>query len=388
MLEDLLAPVTPADFFREYWTRRFLHVPGEPGKFRGVYSWDALNTALENQRFDDKRLVLFQSGRKVEPDRYLSNRVVNSGKLANELSNGATLILNGCEEAWPPLRELCVQLEWLFHHRVVVNLYAGWRRDNGFNVHWDDQDNLILQIAGRKHWKIWNQTRQDPFKEDAVDTSAPPTDEPAWDGILEAGGLLSIPRGAWHVAYPLDEPSLHLTVTIQNHTGIDLLRWLAEQMKSSAAARMAIPLMAASEERARWLEEVKRDLTAAWDDAILDRYLSEADAKAVPRPRVSLPADADPRREAVKRTTLLELAVSRPLRFSKEDGKTYCQGASLRWPVDDEVAEKLRGFNDRRPHTISDLSPTPDLRLSAVVGAMLMNGVLRPSTVPKVQSGR
>jgi ribosomal protein L16 Arg81 hydroxylase len=243
-------------------------------------------------------------------------------------------------------------------------------------------------VAGRKHWKVWNQTRQHPFKEDVVDTSTAPTDEPAWDGILEAGGLLSIPRGAWHVAYPLDEPSLHLTVTIQNHTGIDLLRWLAEQLKSSEAARMSIPLMAAPEERARWVEQVRADLADAWDDAILDRYLGEVDAKAVPRPRISLPADADPRRNALKKTTLLELAVARPLRFSMQNGKMYCEASSFRWPMDEDVAEKLRGFNDRRPHTISDLSPTPDLRLSAVIGAMLMNGVLRRVAVPPPQSGR
>jgi ribosomal protein L16 Arg81 hydroxylase len=369
MLKDLLAPVVPEDFFREYWTRRFLHIPGERDKFSGIYSWDALNTALENHR-------------------YLSDRVVNAGKLTSELSNGATLIFNGCEEAWPPLRELCRHLEWLFHHRVNVNLYAGWRRDNGFNVHWDDQDNLILQVAGRKHWKVWNQTRPYPFKEDAVDTSVPPAEEPVWDGILEAGGLLSIPRGAWHVAYPLDEPSLHLTVTIQNHTGIDLLRWLADQLKSSEAARMAIPLMASPEERERWLAQVRADLAGAWDDGILDRYLGDVDAKAIARPRISLPADAGPRRHALKKTTLLELAVSRPLRFSTQNGKAYCEASSFRWPIDDEVAEKLRGFNDGCPHTIGELSPAPDLRLSAVIGAMLMSGVLRRVAVSPPQSGR
>jgi ribosomal protein L16 Arg81 hydroxylase len=243
-------------------------------------------------------------------------------------------------------------------------------------------------VAGRKQWKVWNQTRPYPFKEDVVDTSVPPTDEPVWDGILEAGGLLSIPRGAWHVAYPLDEPSLHLTVTIQNHTGIDLLRWLAEQLKSSEAARMAIPLMAGPEERARWLEQIRADLAAAWDEGILGRYFGEADAKAVPRPRISLPADADPHRSTLKKTTLLELAVARPLRFSTENGKTYCEASSFRWTMDDDVAGKLRGFNDRRPHTIGDLSPASDLRLSAVVGAMLMSGVLRRVAVPQAQSGR
>jgi hypothetical protein len=146
--------------------------------------------------------------------------------------------------------------------------------------------------------------------------------------------------------------------------------------------------MAAPEERARWLEQLRADLAVAWDDSILDRYLAEDDARAVPRPRISLPADADPRRNGLKKTTLLELAVSRPLRFSTKDGKAYCQASSFRWPMDDEIAEKLRGFNDRRPHTISELSPTPDLRLSAVIGAMLMSGVLRRVTAPPLQSGR
>ena len=108
----------------------------------------------------------------------------------------------------------------------------------------------------------------------------------------------------------------------------------------------------------------------------------------MPRPRISLPGDAEPRRNALKKTTLLELAVPRPLRFSTQNGKTYCRASGFRWPMDDDVAEKLRGFNDRRPHTIGDLSPTPDLRLSAVIGAMLMNGVLRRVAAPAPQSGR
>ena len=206
-----------------------------------------------------------------------------------------------------------------------------------------------------------------------MDTSTPPTGEPAWDGILEAGGLLSIPRGAWHVAYPLDEPSLHLTVTIENLTGIGMLHWLADQMKSSEAARMAVPITATPEERAAWLERVRVDLAAAWDETVLDRYLADVDSKAVPRPRMSLPGDADPRANALKKTTALELAIPRPLRFFTQSGKPCCGASGFTWPVDQDVAAKLRAFNDRRPHTMNELSPAPDLRLAAVIGTMLMN---------------
>src|SRR5579862_1140076 len=359
MLKDILAPYTPEEFFRDYWTRGFLHIPGQPGKFSHLYSWDALNAALENHSFDDRRLVLVKAGKKLEADRYLNGHSVNSGKLTNELSNGATLVFNRCDETWQPLRDLCGHLEWLFHHRVIVNLYAGWRRDNGFNVHWDDQDNLILQVSGRKHWKVWNPTRLHPFRDDVVDTTVPPASEPVWEGFLEAGSLLSIPRGWWHVAYPTEEPCLHLTVTIRNLTGIDLLHSLADRMKSSETARMAIPIMASPRERAEWLERLRADLVAAWDETTLDRYLAEVDAKATPRPRLFLPSEADPAQNALRRTTLLELAVPRPLQFFVQDGKTVCHANGFKWPLEKDVAEKLRGFNDRRPHAINDLSPVP-----------------------------
>jgi ribosomal protein L16 Arg81 hydroxylase len=318
-----------------------------------------------------------RSGKEIASERYLNGHWVDSGRLASELSNGATLIFNNCEEVHRPLRDLCVHLERLFHHRVIVNLYAGWRRDHGFNVHWDTQDTLILQVAGRKRWKVWAPARPYPFRDDVVDAALPPTSEPIWDGTLEQGGILSIPRGWWHVAYPLDEPSLHLTVTIQNHNGIDLLHWLAERMKSSDTARMELPVVADPAERAAWLNRLRAELFASWDDALIERYLAEVDAKAIPRTRISLPCEADPRRNRIRKTTSLELAVPRDLHFSIQNGMAACQANGTNWRMAPDVAEKIRTFNDRKPHTMDELTPTPDSRVTTLVGAMVMRGILR-----------
>jgi hypothetical protein len=72
---------------------------------------------------------------------------------------------------------------------------------------------------------------------------------------------------------------------------------------------------------------MKTELFAAWDDPVLDRYLADVDWKAVRRPGISLPADADPRSRGIKKTTLIELAAPRALQFSVRDGKSYCQAA-------------------------------------------------------------
>jgi ribosomal protein L16 Arg81 hydroxylase len=377
MLNNVLSPVTQEDFLRNYWTREFLHIPGRPDKFSHLFSWEILNKALEESRFDSKRLVLYRSGKRIATHRYLNERWVNDSRLAAELSNGATLIFNRCEEVHRPLRDLCVYLERLFHHRVTVNLYAGWRRDHGFNVHWDRQDTMILQVAGRKRWKVWNPTRAYPFQDDVLDTSTPPVEEPVWDETLEPGGMLSIPRGWWHVAYPLDEACLHLTVTIQNLNGIDLLHWVAERMKTSDAARMELPVVSPPLEQKEWLERVRADLLAIWDETLIDQYVADVDAKEIPRPHINLPGDADPQRNRLKKTTLLELAGPRDLQFSTQNGTVSCHANGMSWHMDPDVAEKIREFNDRKPHTIRELAPAPDVRITGLVGVMVMQGVLR-----------
>ena len=58
-------------------------------------------------------------------------------------------------------------------------------------------------------------TRKYPLAVDVEPTVEKP-DTPLWEGMLEDGDLLYIPRGWWHVATPLDEPTLHLTVGVNN----------------------------------------------------------------------------------------------------------------------------------------------------------------------------
>ena len=115
----------------------------------------------------------------------------------------------------PPITDIAESLERLFRVRIQVNAYAGWRTSHGFDLHWDDHDVFILQVAGRKQWKVYGMTRKYPLAVDVEPTVEKP-DAPLWEGMLEDGDLLYIPRGWWHVATPLDEPTLHLTVGVNN----------------------------------------------------------------------------------------------------------------------------------------------------------------------------
>jgi ribosomal protein L16 Arg81 hydroxylase len=378
MLADLLAPISTEKFFAEFWTKQFTHIPGPPEKLAHLFPWGVLNRVLEQHRFTAHRLDLVKAGQHVDPARYLDRERVDASGLTNELENGATLIFNFCEEAHPPLRELCTSLERLFHVDVYANLYAGWHKDNGFEVHWDDQDNLILQVAGRKYWKVWAPTRLCPFKQDIVDTSpkTKPDGPPSWEGVLEQGGVLNMPRGWWHVAYPMEEPCLHLTVTIKNLHGIGLLNWFAHQMKASQAVRMALPIVASEDERRAWLDSVWKDVQAAWGPDILDRYLAHVDGRAKPRSLLRLP-DVASACAAVGRSTPVQLALPRPLTFQTSGASARFVARDTDWETSSELVPSLDRFNDGLPHTIAELSPDGSAKLAPLLTALVMKGVLR-----------
>ena len=378
-MSRILFPVTEEEFFRDFWTKQFLHIPGPADKFSDLFPWHVLNRALEQHRFEPNRLRMVKGGQRIERTRYMSGDSVNSARLVNELSAGATLVFSQCEEVHPPLRDLCIFLERLFHISVTANLYAGWRADNGFDVHWDSQDVLILQVSGRKHWKVWKPTRLYPFMSDVVDTSAKtkPADPPLWEGVLEPGAMLNIPRGWWHVATPMNESCLHLTVTALNLNGIDFLRWFKEKMKVSETARMDLPLMAEVPGRLLWLQRLKQDLDALWSDKLFDEFLAEMDREAVPRPGISLPAVADPRKHGLMVDTPLELVAPRPLHFTFDAENASLALNGSEWRINSQAAQRLQKFNDFQPHTLEELTPESDFRVITLVMALIRSGFLR-----------
>jgi hypothetical protein len=303
-LRALLSPVAAEEFLRRDYGQRFVHVPGYPGKFQALLPWEVLNSILEEHRMEPPRLRLTREGKPVAAEKYLSwqpNRRksgspiprLNSAALMRELRDGATLVLDNVDELHRPVRRMAESLERLFHVRVQVNSYSGFRTSHGFDLHWDDHDVFILQIAGRKHWKVYGMTRRFPLGADVEPADVPPA-EVLWEGLLEDGDLLYIPRGWWHVATPLDEPTLHLTVGVNNLTGADFLSWFANRMKASEVVREDLPHLGGAEALATYGERLKAAVLEAWTPGLVAEYLDHMDVSARARPSLALPWPATP----------------------------------------------------------------------------------------------
>jgi ribosomal protein L16 Arg81 hydroxylase len=340
-LAKLLEPCLPQEFLGSVWGQTYKHMRGPSGRFSHLLPWERLNEILKRHRLDFPRLRLTRDGQSLPASTYLTH--LRSGQqqraatttttiarlrptqLTAELGRGATLVLDAVDELYEPLEELAAGLERAFQERVQINAYAGWRTTRGFDLHWDDHDVFILQVTGRKRWSLYGMTRPYPVAGDTK-TAHKPEGSAVWEETLEDGDLLYIPRGWWHVALPLNEPTLHLTVGIHNRTGLDLLKWLEERLRASATFRRDLPRFASRAEQEAHVAELRAGLLAEWGDDLLERFYAHCDANAQPRPSLSLPWSAMP--EALPPSNETRVRLTAPRRLELESAATEEQAGS------------------------------------------------------------
>lgn len=159
------------DFLAQVYGRTYRHVPGEPGRFSGFLRWNDLNALLTHHRLEPPRLRLSIDGETLPQHSYTvpvttrRNTVwhqLRPAELHRHLADGATLVLDAVDELHPGVGEFARQLERHLRTGVQVNAYASWTSEEGFGVHWDDHDVLVLQVDGAKRWRIYGPTRQAP----------------------------------------------------------------------------------------------------------------------------------------------------------------------------------------------------------------------------------
>jgi len=391
-LSRLLEPHAAEEFLASSWGQTYKHIRGGRGKFAHLLPWERLGDILRQHRLDFPRLRLMRDGRALPVNSYLRHTSgarnkqpiprLQPVKFTGQLRAGATLVLDAVDELHEPLEELAAELERLFRERIQINSYAGWHTSRGFDLHWDDHDVFILQVTGRKHWRVYGQTRPHPLAGDAANPK--PDNAPLWEATLEDGDLLYIPRGWWHVAEPLNEPTLHLTVGVHKRTGIDLLTWLAGQLRASEIFRRDLPRFATMAERAAHVRQLREELHAACDEELLERYFAELDAMAEPRARVSLPWGASGEAALPDARARVRLLAPRPLEFKVEAGVVEFSCHKKRWRFAADALAVLRPLASGRACSVAELCAAAGERLDEQIVRVFLGELLRHGLVAVV----
>lgn len=291
-LAALVAPLSVGEFLAQHWNRSFRAWPGGAGRFAGLIGWDEINHILATQRLEPPRLQLVKTGKQVPADTFIDasgpNRRIDAGAVTAQLAQGATLVLSFVDEMVPRIGALADGLGRELGVRCNVNLYAGWRADHGFDLHWDHHDVIILQVAGRKHWRVQRPTRDRPARGETVPPPAA-DDVPVYDEVLEEGAVLYIPRGWWHVATPVAEPSLHLTIALSPPTGQDYLRWLVGKAVGDPLFRADWPVAGGAAATADYWQALGAAMQALHAAHPAEAFLAEQRAGPPARPVFTLP---------------------------------------------------------------------------------------------------
>ncbi|XP_064280565.1 ribosomal oxygenase 1 isoform X1 [Passer domesticus] len=213
----MLAPVAPAEFLGRHWERAPLLVRrGDPGYYAGLFSTADFDAALR--------------GGEVHFGTHLDVTSYAEGVRETHNPSGRALpavvwdfYQNGCS-----LRLLCPQafsatvwhflsiLQEQFGSMAGANTYLTPPGTQGFAPHYDDIEAFVLQLEGKKHWRVYRpRTDTEVLPQfSSPNLTQAELGEPVLETVLEAGDLLYFPRGFIHQGDCLpDAHSLHITVS-------------------------------------------------------------------------------------------------------------------------------------------------------------------------------
>ena len=253
--------IDTTEFAQNYWGRRPLLTRGRcrdglaDGGYTDLLDEGAVDELVSRRGLRTPFLRMAKAGTVLNAARYtrsggsgatIADQVADD-KVLDQLAGGATLVLQALHRTWPPLVTFGSALAAELGHPVQINAYITPPANQGFAAHYDNHDVFVLQVSGRKRWKIHEPVLRDPLPEEKweqrrAQVAARAAEPPLLDTVLEPGDALYLPRGYLHSAEALGELTIHLTVGVHPLTRTTLLRRLVEAAASEPALRQSLPM--------------------------------------------------------------------------------------------------------------------------------------------------
>jgi ribosomal protein L16 Arg81 hydroxylase len=256
-LAELLAPMTPEQFFAEYHDRQPLHLKGTAAKFAQVLSWRQINRLLDQTHiWSSHSLKLVLDGTPIAPEQYCTRAV---GRDANEpvmqpvasrvqewVKRGASVVLNDVDSLTPGLAAVSHAIESAGLGKAQANVYISWQSHKAFPAHYDTHEVWAVQVEGEKTWNVWEGRADYPIGHPAFRNQAQEHHEQAKGKLrakvlMQPGDLLYLPRGWYHDALAEAPASVHVAYGSHAPLGLDVMNLLAERALHDSLFRQPLP---------------------------------------------------------------------------------------------------------------------------------------------------
>lgn len=240
-LNELLHPITPAQFHADYDDRKPLHIPaGDGAPKRALLDWAGFNALLDQTSiWTANTLKLVYNGEPIPPQQYCLETRSQSGtslrpspaKVQPLLAMGASVICNDVQELNPGMKALSRDLSSTFAGMVGANAYCSFGGVHAFETHYDTHHVFAVQVEGEKTWRLYANRADSPvdLPTDRIEAQQffARTRGPVMQEVhMRPGDVLYLPRGWYHDARTAEGASLHVTFSVTPLYGRILFRLL------------------------------------------------------------------------------------------------------------------------------------------------------------------
>jgi hypothetical protein len=153
---------------------------------------------------------------------------LETGALQGFIDQGASIILDNIEEMSDGLRAIRNAIVDCTGGKVECNLYYSQPRHQAFSVHFDNHEVVALQVSGEKRWRVYQQAHRFPINHLAFLGGDQARHEKAKgpvsaEFLLKPGDFVYLPAGYYHQALCVDSISIHLSFSVVEMIGLDVV---------------------------------------------------------------------------------------------------------------------------------------------------------------------
>ena len=305
---DIIAPVSEEEFFRDYFGKKYLHIPGAADKFKNVMTWDILTNLLNmHSIWSSKSLMLAIDRKVVHESEYCKQGIDRSGNsvmmpdpalVKEKLEAGATLVCNDIDMLNPGLMGVCNALEKAVNGKSQANLYCSSRQRQAFGSHYDTHDVFAMHMEGEKVWRIFEKMEELPIRHPAyvkpIDLQMKDRGDKYIELTIKPGDFLYIPRGLYHDALSSSEGCIHIAFGLTGYIGLEVLNNISGALVHDPLIRKNLPRHQEGKEAlkkhlAEIANHISRTLT---DDRFIDAIYNDIENFHFERGEYSLPLKA------------------------------------------------------------------------------------------------
>ena len=248
----VINPIEIDTFMADNWEKKHLLIPRkDPSYYQKLISRQTIDQMLRENIVEYTKNIDITSYKDNVRETHNPDGRAIPGDVWNFYSDGCSIRILNPQTFMPSVYAMNVKLQEYFHCMVGTNVYLTPPNSQGFAPHYDDIEAFVLQIEGKKHWKLYNPRSDEEYlpRVSSENFDQDEIGEPIFEVILEPGDLLYFPRGCIHQAFTVPgHHSLHVTLSVyQKNSWIDLMEFMMQDALANAAAqdvdfRRGVPL--------------------------------------------------------------------------------------------------------------------------------------------------